>query len=145
MKGSHSHLPARWGSYGARATILGSLLTLTLAACGSGGHTASTSAAGTTYPHTVAYSLLATDPLMTQLLVTFTNNTGASENDSTTTSIWNQSVTFDRPVPSLVLSGTAMSPSGLGDVECIIQLDGKTVIQRTGRGVVSCSFNMPTR
>jgi hypothetical protein len=120
--------------------LIAIVLLLPLAGCGA---SVDRTTATTSYPHTVVYSVLTTDTNVAQLRVTYTDGNGQSLDAGTSLSIWSQSVQFDRPVPSVVLTGIAAG--GLGGVQCSIQFDGKTVSQHTGQGVASCSYNLPAR
>jgi hypothetical protein len=84
------------------------------------------------YAHTVVYRVLTTDTSSPQLRVRDADGEGQSRDSDTSFSIWSHSVEFGRPVPTVVLSGSAAG--GLGGVECIIEFDGRTASQHTGRG-----------
>jgi hypothetical protein len=138
VNGSQSDLTTRLGSHATRTVIIGIMLLSSLAGCGAGGDRPGST---TSYSHTAVYSVLTTDTNVQQLRVSYTDGTGQSKDADTSLSTWSQSVQFDRPVPTVVLTGSAAG--GLGGVECIIEFDGKTVSQHTGRGVATCSYNVP--
>jgi hypothetical protein len=134
----HSDRSDRLGGQVRRTAITCWVLLLLLAGCGDGGSSGGTRS----YRHTVTYSVMTTDSNTQGLRVNYTDASGNSQTVEASSSVWNQTVEFDKVVPTVVLTGTA--GGGLAGVECIIQLDGKTASQHTGHGVTTCNYNLPT-
>jgi hypothetical protein len=59
------------------------------------------------YAHTVVYRVLTTGTSSPQLRVGDTDGAGQSRDSDTSLSIWSHSVEFGRPVPTVVLGGSA--------------------------------------
>jgi hypothetical protein len=137
-----SSTPARWEDYRCmrafRSTYrlgghvrpiatTGGVLLLLPSGCSDGGNSGGTRS----YRLTVTYSVMTTDSNIQGLRVIYTDGSGSSSTIEASSSIWNQTVEFDRAVPTVVLTGQAAG--GLTGVECIIQFHGKTVSQDTDR------------
>jgi hypothetical protein len=91
--------------------------------------------------HTVGYSVLTTGGTPGGVQISYTDGSGSVQ-DVKADGAWTETVEVDTYIAVMVL--TASSPSAaVGGVECIIQVDGKTIDQHSGQYVAQCNYAMP--